>query len=212
MPKLKEILPQEAGKAVINFVIVTPPAAYRDHNVINLPFYREAEFYPLQGGNQFLFFMPINNWRKGLWFGGTDDKRIFLVELKQDMYKIFREDGEEMFYAYLKPSYIRELERNLKISSKRQGDIYAAPLEKSWEEIKDDTVIFTKGKAKKPAKQLSIFGTHHKLTGDYIVLDSNQLIAEGRIESPGHKPLILEGLHAIAQTEALKDSGEADDH
>ena len=101
--EMKE-LPKKAGKAKLQFGYEgkkTPP--FRVGKKIVLPGYKDAEFFPLQNGKQFLFYF------NHLWFGGTDEN-VFLVRLDTDNILDvinLKELKEKHFYKVLKTKIIQ---------------------------------------------------------------------------------------------------------
>ncbi len=226
--KLKEMkrFPKKADKAKLYFSKdkdLTVP--YRENDQIFLPSSdQNAEFFRLQKARQFLFRLPAGNtqssWRN--FFGGTDH-RPFLVELDYKAFEIFKRKGSKAFYETLKPEIITRLEERFKVSSKRQGDIWAVPIPYGWDDIKFFLLLFG---GKKEAKILSlklehIFDTRHRFTGSCIdgiwcqdlfpdEIEPNPILVEGKLEAADHLPLKLDGMHVLAQTEHLINPSDSD--
>ncbi|MFC1651880.1 hypothetical protein ACFL24_01845 [Patescibacteria group bacterium] len=206
------MLPKRADQARIQFLGIKDDPR-RSMDLITLPFYPDAEFHPLLDEKQFLYHIPTyNGGGEGrVWFGGTDE-RPFLTELIAKTLKIFKEYGEEEFFEYLKPASIQNLEKVLGIPSKRQGDIFAIPLDKTWDEIKDDLIILTgKEFEEEPVQNYSVLETRHQFS-EAMVLDvaGHRLIAEGELTAPDHDPLFLEKPHILDQVDVLRDPKNAD--
>lgn len=214
--------PTAAGLAELKWVGYPMPNRYG--STINLQNEPEHEFFPLNGGMQFLF---RSNTPEGLslrqshWFGGTDEG-VFLVELDGSSFYAFQCGGERNFYAYLRPEIITQLEKELGVEARRQGDIFAVALPYSWEELNRNNLLFrgtaletteTKPKETDKGKPGGLFRTRHHLTGkqaSVLLGNSSCTVAEGRIEAPDHSDLVLEGPHLLAQTRGLANPKNAD--
>lgn len=218
-------LPKKAGQAELQFGYKgkkKPP--FRVGKKIVLPIYtsyRDAEFFPLQNGKQFLFYFAHL-----LWFGGIDEN-VFLVRLDTDILNVINLDklNEKDFYKALKPEIIQEIEKRFDVKSKRQGDIWAVPIKFPIKDFVRAEFLFwgTSHKAKvKTVKSLSILETRHRLAGKYIlnhgvVNPYNEgdelrsiIVGQGIVKSPDHSAMKLQGLHVLAQTAYLWDSAKAD--
>lgn len=183
-----------------------PP--FRKGAVISLPLHGNAEFFSLQGGKQFLFWMPPQLFDLQLWFGG-EDEHSFLVRLEPYLFDVFMRGGEEAFYASLKPDAVKGVEEEFGTTAVRQGDIWAAPIPLGWDNV-DEFPFMKKGceqccKAPRTVRGESVFGTRHRLSGKLIYSGHGGPVhptpfAEGTLSSPSHKSLRLEGPHLLAQT------------
>lgn len=222
------VLPERAGLARLQFgydgCSRRPPFRQRDRIV--LPDTPRAELFPLQKGRQFLFQHQRPAFGDEIWFGGTDESP-FLVQLTDEAFLIFEAEGEEEFYKELKPEVIAIFEKELKISAKRQGDIFALPIPYSWEDAGRFALFFLgldfwcgasfvgKPKANK-VRRRSIFGTRHRLTGKHMdfrekfIEPENLVFAEGTVEAPNHSSMKLQGIHLLAQTANLADPERAE--
>ncbi|MFC1686596.1 hypothetical protein ACFLZS_01550 [Patescibacteria group bacterium] len=204
MSQLGTMLPQKADMATINFTDADRNPVRNQEEII-LPFHPEAEFYPLQEGRQFLYRTSGGN----VWFGGTDEQP-FLTELIPKTLQVFKKHGEGEFYEYLKPYSIQQLEKILGIPSKRQGDIFAIPLERTWSEIKKELAILTGEEIEQElVKDYPVLGTRHQLA-EAFVISTPRLFAEGGMEAPDHESLILKGPHILDQVDVLRDPRNAD--
>lgn len=205
-----EGFPKKAGVAELHFDSKTA-TPQRDGTHLTLPLVRDAEFFALKGGEQFVadFGSQFGYQGTRFWFGGTDEGP-FLVGLQEKPVKRLLEDGEDGFFDALKPNLVKRLERELKVTTRRQGDIFAVPLPWSWHEVNALSLCLT-GKivAASPfrVKQIPVLDTRHRLTGKAL---QTLPIATGVLSAPDHKPLRLSGLHWFAQAEGLWDPENAD--
>lgn len=214
-PRLK------AGLAEIQFV--TPSELkepVRDGAEIRIPAFSDAELFWIHQNEQFLLRQQIgkdyNRPESGWWFGGTDEQP-FLVRINQAPFEVFQKNGETAFYQALKPDVVHFCERAFKVEAKRQGDIFAAALPWSWDELGNIAYVLvwtnleiTPTERKQERRQ--VFGTRHTLQGIYRS-GSNHVVhsfGEGVLTAPDHSPLTLEGVHLIAQTKNLFAPQSAD--
>lgn len=212
--EMKKDLPATAGIAKIRYMPVHVPM--REGAVITLPNYCEDEFFPLQQGRQFLF---RKNGR--CWFGGTDELP-FLAEVRQEAFEDFKNDGEDGFYDSLRPDLIDEMESELDVETKRQGDIFALPLPLySWKGFRDPIFRLVCGGVQpaeddkgKVIETTNIFTTRHILKdGRFHSFQRGQtpvMIADGLLTAPDHEPLRLQGPHLLVQAQNLTDPRNAD--
>lgn len=133
--------PRQAGVAVLRWFPENDRLPSRNGKVIRLPKKRtDADFYPLKGGEQFLF--KLGNFdlnEPGMFdyihFGGTDEVP-FLASLKPQALLSYLNGGEHAFFEVLKPSIIQRLELIWgKNKTQRQGDIFAYPMPYDWDEL-----------------------------------------------------------------------------
>lgn len=204
-----QIVPVVAGSARIQFNDTANPS--REGATIVLPQNPELEFYPLKRGEQFLV-----RHHKQLWFGGTDEQP-FLVSLEPNTFSRFMEGGEQDFFAALVPEEVTEMEKDLKTSTRRQGDIFAVKLPISWDEIAEAMEVIYGHEKWKPecVKRRSVFKTRHRLTGKFSAFThllgwENVVVVEGILVAPDHSPMTLVGLHALYQARHLRDPKNAD--
>jgi hypothetical protein len=211
--KLKEMKrkPKKAGVAEIQF------EEYRIHveligNVIHLPSWEENDFFRLKKGKQFLFVQKGT--LDSYWFGGTDENP-FVVEITKEAFQAFEKGGEKAFYDFLKPEVIKKLEKkNKRVEAKRQGDIWAFPVPfvtLEGLEFLDDMLDLDYYTFETDEKSVSVLGTRHTIDGNYMDFEGSyrnyRALAQGTLKSPNHKPLELETLHLLVQTNGLADSG-----
>lgn len=225
-----ERLPKKAGRAVLKF---SPWARWihREGDTIAIPLKPSVEFYPLLEGEQFLV-----RWHRHrcqncgtatqpfeLYFGGTDQRTSFLVDLYRTAFRYFQRGSEPAFYRALKPLVIRVLEARWgRDRTRRQGDIFAYPLPWGWDKLtkraieqRDDWFYIDHERTD------MLFSTRHRLTG-YLGRvggptvgltergTSILTVGEGRVIAPDHEPLKLDGPHIIAQTAQLRYPHSAD--
>lgn len=208
-------LPKKADLATIRFGYKGErnPPLRKGPNII-LPDSPELEFFWIQEERQFLIrFLNINGGFR-VCFGGTDEKP-FLVDMGSSIFEIFKERGAEGFYDAIKPQDIKDFEKELGVTCKRQGDIFAVPIPYSWQEMRRFLFLFNREKLKeKEVTSSPVFGTRHKLTGTEISLgrwfSNPAVLANGVIEAPDHAPLKLKEVHFLSQTRYLDDPQKAD--
>lgn len=227
--RLRELssLPSQAGSAELNWNkdAVEP---YRNGKRIDLPFKPKiVEFFPLKQGEQFLFAydspVGLNRGQRNsqVFFGGTDEQPFF-VRLQPKALENYLEGGEEAFFKSLKPDPITKLEEITGVSTRRQGDIFALPLNVDW----SDFGLFhfmLRGEVAEPRHRdgFSVFGTRHVLNG--LIAENgfsithglgtpgrNSLLAEGTIQAPDHESQKLHGVHLLLQAELLFAPLQAD--
>lgn len=203
--------PTEAGLAKLRFSSMEGGGRslpLRERADIFLPDDPDLEFFPIKGGAQFL--LSRRGGRGGYWFGGTDENP-FLVELQAKLFLSFVTCGEEGFYADLKPQVVTRLEQELRVSARRQGDIFAVPVPLSLETLRQASIILSREELQlESVESLHVFGTRHELTGLSYDLDVGSILGEGVLRAPDHSPLELKGVHLIAQAEGLLHPERAD--
>lgn len=193
-------LPRTAGQASLEFTsIVNEPA--RKGNRIILPFHPTGVFFPLLQGVQFLFgFQKYPDIGPGAWFGGTDES-VFLTRVLDENWKAFNKGGERAFFRSLMPRIIRRLQQQNNCAVVRQGDVYAAKLPFTWEQIPQVVPLFTNfGTKPRAATNARVADTRHRLTGRCVAIRNESepmLIGEGTLKAPGHSDRVLEGPHLI---------------
>lgn len=179
---------------------------------------------------------PIPETGTFVYFGGTDEGPAhsqFLVRLEPRIFGVFRQKGETAFYQSLKPWLIEKLEERYGSErTSRQGDIWAYALPLTWEDIlrrelkrgyRDFAVERSPVRSRRTRRLVGVFDTRHilrgwgveevasaTLLGTSTAWSSWETVAEGRIEAPDHKSLLLNGPHALAQTAYLWGSEGAD--
>ena len=203
-------LPRRAGMANLYFTNADFfGSPIREGAKIVLPLHPRAEFHSLQNGRQFLFLSATKP--SECWFGGTDEKP-FLAQLREPALTAFCDSGENGFFASLKPGIVHDLEKGLGVVALRQGDIFAVPL--PLDEKHMGIVSHLHCWKWEDADDFRVFGTRHKLTGEYsddvAVRGGFRLLATGVLEAPDHKPLRLEKVHLLAQADNLYNSRMAD--
>lgn len=172
---------------------------------------------------------------RAVYFGGTDQspsRSPFLVQLAAEAFKHYRTGGEDGLFQALKPYLIVELERKWGAEhTQRQGDIWAYKLPWSWEdlmrrELEGGNRNFSIERSplrRRRGGWRGVLETRHVLKGWQAEVEITTIlggsppsrgyretVAEGRIEAPDHKPFILKGPHAIAQTRLLAHPATAD--
>jgi hypothetical protein len=222
--KLNEIkvLPKRAGKAVLQFGYGgDKDLPLRIGNKIIFPSpekFFDADIFFLKNGKQFVY-----HGAREIYFGGTDEN-VFLTRMEYRAFEIVKKEGEKAFFEALKPEAIKEWQEKFGGKPKRQGDIWAISLRLSFYHL--DRVIFLGESVNssfifnefREVKNTRIFRTRHKLTGvqSYgayfhgTLGDCEIQIAQGRIISPNHRPLVFREPHILAQTALLYNSYDAD--
>jgi hypothetical protein len=212
-------LPTKAGDAEL---VLQPPAkdryyydnhapVTREGNKIALLNDRRARFYSIKDGQQFLFTLPDprhGDENRRLFFGGTDEMP-FLVELELAALEGLI-GGEEAFFEGLKPSKLRNAERNLNNKTKRQGDFFAVgpKVNAQW---KNFFVRNLKGNkfSLSLVEDQPLLDTRHTFSG-LLASTEGYMVGEGTITAPDHEPLVLKGPHVIIQAQYLMRPKEAD--
>lgn len=204
--KLKELsaLPAQAGQARLAFVRSTGEEPYREGERIVLPRQPEADFWPLQNGEQFVYSVSLED-RLCHFFGGTDE-RPFFVEIEGRPVERLRQQGEVAFYQALMPPLIEKWGKRWQGEARRQGDIWSLPVAFSWLQIKQHCRDYGWSGEVRDLHRQAIFGTHHRFTGLYLqpVPTDRAVIGEGIIEAPDHQPIELHGPHLFDQTPGIK--------
>ncbi|HLD07424.1 MAG TPA: hypothetical protein VJC16_07910 [Candidatus Nanoarchaeia archaeon] len=206
--------PTQAGKAVLQFS-ADRPFPLLAHGTITLPKGRDNEFFPLRRRKQFLFVDNSNfPGRTYYWFGGTDEQP-FLAQVSADAAQAFMNEGEEAFFASLKPRTIHQLEGAFNTPSRRQGDIFIMPLPFGWDQLDEARTAcgFAYAVQPQPAvpaivNALPVFGTSHLLTGRHLSIGTCQHapylsvgadLASGRLTAPNHRTRVLKGMNLLMQ-------------
>lgn len=224
--------PQIVGPAEIRITKTYPP--FCRGNKIFLSDGPSPEFFWLANKTQFLFRVydthKAYETGKDIWWGGIDesgaDKNItFLTRMRHEAYKILMEKGEKGFFKALMPIIIREWQRRFGyLELQRQGDIWAIPIGMSFEELCKVFFIVNGKEVILERVKDRIFGTRHKINGSwlrryreaniyFIETDIGPdcfMVCQGVLSSPTHKPIKLDGLHILAQTNLLHSLRGAD--
>lgn len=206
--RLHEIeLPTKAGIATIKWVSYGKTPSIRDQE-IRLPSEVNNEFFALDGGNKFLFVNDGPDPRE-FWFGGTDAKSVFLVEVTEEAFEAFVDKGENGFFDHLKPDKIKELERVWKTQAGRQGDIWYLKVSLSWTKFDSLVGLIDSESSESGIVTGPVFGTRHTLTGRCIERD-DLVIGSGVLEAPNHPTVKLNGPHVLMQNDGLQEPESAD--
>ena len=183
---------------------------------IYLPVSPDAKLAKLHGDTQFLYL--IDAAKKHLFWGGMDEQSAFLSRVSLDVLPRLAQE-EEAFYEEIKHPVIRYLESiyGSRRWTRRQGDIFIIPLQKTWKEA------FELGKGIPHYRYGRIFRTRHVHFGlcvwDYLgfyvtrqtgnipsQFDSGlTLIASGSLRAPNHATLRFRGPHVVARSAHLLD-------
>ena len=207
--------PGRAGKAILKYDDVDVPR--REKDVIILPERGDLQLVRLQRGwNQFIARLD----RSTVWFGGTDENP-FLVSIDELPFRWYCKYGPKGFYESLLPELPGDTYR-------RQGDIFAAPIPFTWEEVLK-AYRYILGWVDVEVIEIDegdegLFGTRHHLRG--VILNRRVrmpetftsygpsptwlVLAEGTVVAPDHADMKLEGVHALAQTRYLREPRKAD--
>lgn len=216
-----KVLPNRAGLAELRFTETAEnrQLPYRNGAEIVLSNSPHSAFYPLKAGEQFLV-----HCQTGIWFGGTDEQP-FLTHLDSEPFKAFLQGGEQDFYEALKPQLVRELERQLGVTTKRQGDIFAVPLPFSWDDIKRfASLAFIAApfiglggefmqrlhmwRGSIGPRKGRVFGTRHRILATCATSEQNIKMFIGETNFIGHKQYLLaEGLLAAPDHSPLTLTG-----
>lgn len=211
--EMKE-LPRAFGKARVNYVEgISSPS--RENNTINIPHDGYTELFPLRN-DQFLLHRGSEN-----WFGGTDENP-FLVQLSERPFEAFIEGGilgPAHFYSILRWKEIDQLASIVRRNWRRQGDIFAVPLNMGWKNLERCFRVASKEFAAEDCPDYPVFGTRHVLKGKVVEQNNvirvygigTNVVASGVIVAPDHSDLNLEDMpHALYQTANLQSPMEAD--
>lgn len=228
MITINQALPERAGKADISYDAKPQDGELPSRNgkMIRLPLHRTAEFFPLMGGEQFLYRarvlqMHAYHQEDVLYFGGTDEEP-FLVRLDPDVFREFSTGGEENFFASLVPRGVKQARMVFGRQYRRQGDIFAVPVNFSWKNLRALEMIRSGyveperlAQFRPSETPLKVFGTRHELSGVHMeshigISGGGSLIAEGVLEAPDHADLELKQPHLLFQTAHLFNPQQAD--
>ena len=189
----------------------------REGRLITLPVRKGSEFFPLQGGYQFLFrcFRKHGDLGRSAYFGGTDEKSAFLTMVwPHEIFEAFEGGGEDGFYDALKPQVLHFWEENLGALSSRQGDFYYLPLP-LWNELKPGLSLALQNDLHlKTARSTPIAESRHKITGlvtdEIVYLDEDGGVylitfGQGILRAPDHQPSQLDCVHLIIHSRLESD-------
>ncbi len=223
-------LPKQAGVATLEWFRENDRLPSRNGRNIRLRRRAEAEFYPLQNGEQFLYRLYPDNPKDYVWFGGTD-QAPFLTTLKPAAFLALASGGEKAFYEALKPPIIARAELFWGADkTRRQGDIFTYPIPKGWDVILAEWVNNITTRTYKLQQNWNrrgteVLNTRHTLSGmlfqgDFwldgigrLYADNHPLadfyprmvLGEGHLNAPDHTQLDLKGPHIIAQAHLLQE-------
>ena len=163
----------------------------------------------LSDGRQFLYRTMQSS--PGVWFGGEDDGRRFLVQLRPDKFEHFKRGGEQEFYGDLVPKTISTFRYRYSVQEApiRRGSLFAIPLGCSWDELQRYHLLFHGiWFDKRDARGEMLFvGDHHRFVGTSYNMQllglGEHIVFEGTLTSPGREPLELKEPHLICRTEGL---------
>jgi hypothetical protein len=182
-----------------------------------------TEIFPLEHEgkrDQFILARRVSS-ENTYWFGGTDENP-FLVQLDSEPFNKFLNHGEVFFYDSLCPKSVVDLSIRVHRRWKRQGDIFAVPLNINWHNLLRSLQIARWGDASdcgtRDITDMAVYGTRHLLTGITLIGQylhvygyETPLIASGIIVAPDHSDLHLGGMpHALFQTAHLASPKNAD--
>ncbi len=218
-------LPSKAGKTKIHFLDADTHPTRNDED-ISLPLSKNAQFYPIALGTQFLFTNPRRYDENDVFFGGTDEEP-FLVQLNSSILQVLKKEeffkgNERALYNALKPKSIADREIALQKECGRQGDIFFIPSGFSFEELERMLTAFYPDKygfdedgvggytEAKTGNAMSVFGTRHELHGTALILSGIGLFGEGFLKAPDHAERTLLDVHFMAQTAYLFNPQMAD--
>lgn len=231
---LKKLRPRPTKAGITKLVFEDCEYPRREGDVISLPNEGWNHFFPLLGGEQFVFADSHPNGQvRSVWFGGTDEQP-FLTQLTTPPMRKLQRGGERCFFASLKPRLMIQIEEALGVTAQRQGDIWYVPIPATWEQLipkprkrslgERCTALFTRRKAPtvEPLDErlgiqdvdyfekgrMAVWNTQHRIQGQYVsvkVFGVETEIGEGVLTAPDHEPRELVGPHVFAQTAHLKD-------
>jgi len=204
------LLPDRAGMAQLIYKDVPHPS--RENDIITIPA-SNYDLYILENTSQFLLLQTGE--KKKAWFGGTDENP-FLVELADADYSnisLFQPLWEKHeFYDAIKPDIIKTYEKKFGVKkTMRQGDFFLYPLpEQNWDKVllwastfgyRDNYYDCQKGSGGLPLKE-----TRHRFWGKICT----DIVSDGLIKAPDHKPLEFKEICVLAQTKHLFNPKRAD--
>ena len=213
-------LPQEAGGVPIKYKGQRWQVPRVLGRSILMPrrFGEQDEFFPLQGGRQFLFRQRVGKRPPRLFFAGMDEQHPFVTDLHLEEMPLFlrgrhpwgqfKQGGEAAFYQSLKSRLVRKLEKAFKIRSIRQGDWWALHLVwdvkrfcDAYEIHQGEKLVFKK------VTGYRLYRTNHRFSGMmakagcYINgLWFRGFIVVGTIEARHHAPLRLSSFHLLVRS------------
>lgn len=204
------LLPDRAGLAQLIYKDVPHPS--RENDIITVPT-ENYDLYILENTSQFLLLQKGE--KKRAWFGGTDENP-FLVELADKNYdkiSLFQPLWEKHeFYEAIKPDIIKTYEKKFGVEkTMRQGDFFLYPLpEQNWDKVLLWSSTFRNGgdyyDCERGSSGLTLKGTRHRFWGETC----GDIVANGLINAPDHKPLEFKEICILAQTQHLKEPQRAD--
>ena len=157
--EMKGQFPKKAGDAKLvwcryrrtyyEFLPNNSPAVERSGSSITLALLGErADFLSLRGGEEFIVEWQ-SNWAENpdnpgteIYYAGSSGGVVFVKRLNRETVRKLITDGEEAFYAALKPKVITALEAIFGLQTKRLGHLYAFPLPASFEVMHDALIQF----------------------------------------------------------------------
>lgn len=206
-------VPRSAGEAEIEVVEgrSIQGMAMRDGRTIRLgDGGHSPRFYSIKEGQQFLFTVTDPSTRqtgRRVYFGGMDESP-FLVELHPFAIEGLI-NGEDAFFAELKPDIIRGWEKKLEVPARRQGDFFAAGGPKlKWPELFRKSGLDTEFTVRQ-VENFQLRGTRHRFSG-ILATAGGSILGEGIITAPDHLPLELKSPHLIEQAVHLLQPQQAD--
>lgn len=184
-----------------------------------------GEIHPFKNNLQFIYSNYNGNYNgrdKRIMFGGIDEFSLFITELQNKPFSIFKKQGEEAFYESLVPKIIKNWSKKTGCQYGRQGDWFFTPLKlkNKYHFLKLALCIILRHPKAKSQLEKSTFGiyeysksllnTRHKLeimpnSEKYQIIEfpSAMLIAKGTLSAPNHSSIILDEPHLLAQSNYL---------
>ncbi len=210
--------PEKAGIVALRFGWLEgdpDELPFRKENLIVLPNGTGVEFFPLLDGEQFLLRLEDDQDSKELWLGGTDaEQRPFLIRLAERAFGILHLEGEEGFFAALKPDKVIRVEKEFAKESIRQGDVFATPIPFSWEDIaKAYQLIDLEERRPKEVEEHWMIEADHFLQGSLLIiklLGHDRILVDGILTAPGYEPYEMKGVHILTSAEYIFTPQKAD--
>jgi hypothetical protein len=198
------------GGVKVIFETRSNPCVHED--IIRLPNGKTSEFFRLNKTN--FIFLFRNRFNDTYWFGGKDENHPFITQITPAAFLVYSLEGTEVFYKYLVPEFIRDLEETLGVKHERQGDIIMLGLGVTWKKLFALEHLGLLKFSIEPRKDgiYPVFRTRHSLRGKCFSFREipgrifDAMLVEGTLSAPNHKSVKLKGVHVLTQIVGLASS------